>query len=114
MYPFDQQICQVTFEMRNVPLIELQLEKAENYGKTSIDAPPEYEITTLGTTTNASGPSFKVKFLVKRYSSFHIFSKYLPTTLLNFIGYRTLSIPVTNFQDRGTMSLTTLLVLISL
>ncbi|XP_066975225.1 ligand-gated ion channel 50-like [Macrobrachium rosenbergii] len=44
----------------------------------------------------------------------HIWIVYIPTTFLIGIGYGTLFLPVDRFAERGGMSLTTLLVLISL
>ena len=115
MYPFDQQICHLIFFLENVPLQKASLHNLLlNATDTDVSSPPEYAVSTPTFTTNSSTASFVITFVLSRYVSFHMFATYLPTSLLHFIGFRTLSIPASNFQDRGTMSLTTLLVLISL
>ena len=55
-----------------------------------------------------------ISFTFYRTVPFHVVSSYLPTFLLHWISYGTMFIRYDNFQDRGSMSLTTLLVLISL
>lgn len=58
--------------------------------------------------------SITYDFWMTRNFQYPLFSIYFPTTLMHFISYGTLWIPVMDFPDRGTMSLTTLLVLIAL
>ncbi|KAK3877443.1 hypothetical protein Pcinc_017844 [Petrolisthes cinctipes] len=57
---------------------------------------------------------FFVQLTFRRKNAYHIWATYLPCILLLGIGYGTLLLPLDNFNERGTMSLTTLLVFISL
>ncbi|RXG65578.1 Gamma-aminobutyric acid receptor subunit beta, partial [Armadillidium vulgare] len=57
---------------------------------------------------------FNVTLEFSRRTDYILFTTYLPTWLLLSIGYGTLLLPVEAFPERGSMSLTTLLVLISL
>ncbi|KAK3888250.1 hypothetical protein Pcinc_007679 [Petrolisthes cinctipes] len=57
---------------------------------------------------------FFVQLTFRRKNAYHIWATYLPCILLLGIGYGTLLLPLDNFNERDTMSLTTLLVFISL
>lgn len=72
----------------------------------------EYDVRACELRPMAGG--FVIKLVMERCSDFHIWTTYLPTSLLLGIGYGTLFLPVERFPERGTMSLTTLLVFISL
>ena len=112
MFPFDRQECKLGVYLDNVPSTNLKLQHLLDHKQEDILNPPEFVISNVNFTTSTQ--DFIVSFMMYRYVSFRLVANYLPTFLLHIIGYGTLRIPAANFQDRGTMSLTTLLVLISL
>lgn len=63
---------------------------------------------------NISNHIAQVSFQLARRIDHELWATYVPTSLLLGICYGTLFIPLENFSDRGTISLTTMLVLISL
>ncbi|KAK7070302.1 hypothetical protein SK128_013581 [Halocaridina rubra] len=71
----------------------------------------EYMITDAILFTQNS--RMDIVITLRRRPEYHIFSTYFPVTLLHMIGTGTLYIDLNDFQDRGTMSLTALLVLIA-
>ncbi|KAK3894787.1 hypothetical protein Pcinc_001509 [Petrolisthes cinctipes] len=72
----------------------------------------EYQVTKCFLCLSPGG--FNLTLGLERRSEYHVWATYLPTALLLDIGYGTLFLPVESFPERGGMSLTTLLVLISL
>ena len=111
-YPFDTQQCDIKFEIVNSLQNSLNLTYLGYVKKTlSNHFPSEYYLSE--STTSYENYLLIFTFMMTRHPSYPIFSIYFPTALMHIIAYGTLWIPVINFQDRGTMSLTTLLVLIA-
>lgn len=111
LYPWDDQNCSFYFKILNV---KEESSHFVNYsfdylGKIEFD---EYYLRSwkMSIVNNEGVMSFKLARQVNK----HILSTYVPTALLLIISYGTLYIPAESFTDRGTMSLTTLLVLVSL
>ncbi|CAL4087055.1 unnamed protein product, partial [Meganyctiphanes norvegica] len=56
----------------------------------------------------------RIELYLIGYPMYHGFATFVPTILLHLLSFATLLINAQNFSDRGSMSLTTLLVLIAL
>ncbi|XP_050699530.1 uncharacterized protein LOC126986985 isoform X4 [Eriocheir sinensis] len=113
-YPWDEQLCLVRIEVTNVREGGLLLNESSG-----VVAYPElleeYKVKscTLGK-EKAPTNTITVHLHLSRRYEYHLFTTFLPTSLLLILGYGTLLLPVESFNERGTMSLTTLLVFISL
>lgn len=111
MYPWDSQICNITLKVANVKAGHMHfIQHSLHYqDKQQLQ---EYLLRDwrLDTKGNRAMLSFR---LVRRYEK-HVWTTLVPTSLLLAISYGTLFIPAESFSERGTMSLTTLLVLVSL
>ena len=114
LYPFDTTKCEVELSLQNVVPGSVAINIAEKNLKVieSSLRPSEYHIGKYS--LNQEGRNFSLAFNINRYSKLYLVTTFLPTGFLHLIGYGTLTLNPDNFQDRGTMSLTTLLVLISL
>ena len=98
----------------NIPKNHLQLNLTEvKLNDIQTKLPSEYYLSATELKLNSDG-NIVYNFWMTRFAAYSLLSIYVPTMLMLLIGYGTLWIPVSDFQDRGTMSLTTLLVLISL
>lgn len=111
MYPWDSQICNVTLTVANAKADHTHFTQhsLHYHDKQQLQ---EYLLRDwrLDTRGNRAVLSFR---LVRRYEK-HVWTTLVPTSLLLAISYGTLFIPAESFSERGTMSLTTLLVLVSL
>ena len=114
LYPFDVQTCSVVFSIVNVPKRHVLLSVKEiEVVLLHRHLPTDYSLSNTTVTYNDEGRLYyTMKF--ERFPAYPVLAIYIPTVLMHAIGYGTLFIPAFDFQDRGTMSLTTLLVLISL
>ncbi|XP_068224918.1 uncharacterized protein [Palaemon carinicauda] len=110
-YPHDEQFCHFKIGITNVPLNSINIiNKTLNFfGNTELS---EYLVGQW----NVSGSNhiLQIDFQLKRRIDHELLSTYFPTFLLLLIAYGTLFIDSENFSERGSMSLTTMLVLISL
>ena len=113
LYPFDKQNCSVKLSVINVEHKStiLLLKNITEHIRDS-QSPLEFYIESASTKIENSAIIYIV--ILDRYVSFYLFSLYFPTVCIHLIGYGTLFIQPDDFQNRGSMSLTTLLVLISL
>lgn len=110
-YPHDEQQCCFNLSITNVKTGNIR------YGNCSIDYRGNTtldEYFVYNWCMNVSHNKGQVSFTLRRRQSHQIWSTYLPTSLLLGISYGTLYIPAKSFSNRGTMSLTTMLVLVSL
>ncbi|XP_071530483.1 uncharacterized protein [Panulirus ornatus] len=111
LYPWDEQQCRFRFSITNVKSDSIKF-IAYSFNYTGRKVFDEYCLFNwnIDVSNNTAFLSFKLQRQVNK----HIWSTYVPTALLLGISYGTLYIPAESFTDRGTMSLTTLLVLVSL
>ncbi|KAK8402088.1 hypothetical protein O3P69_001288 [Scylla paramamosain] len=113
-YPWDVQRCSVRLKVTNVRESGLLLNESSGV----LNCPTlleEYKVEscTLGK-EEAPTNTITVYLQLSRRYEYHLFTTFLPTSLLLILGYGTLLLPVESINERGTMSLTTLLVFISL
>ncbi|XP_071549254.1 uncharacterized protein [Panulirus ornatus] len=116
-YPFDEHPCNISLMLDNLP------------GHLSIYHPPRFqnhkplcrnqtmmEFTVSQCVLHIHNKSnvVRLSMTLRRQWTYHLWATYFPTTLLHVIGYGTLTIAPGDFQSRGAMSLTTLLMLIAL
>ena len=113
-YPFDHQLCSINISIVNIHYTKFNYVMPLTGKPDIVQAPPEYVVEKPILGEDVQFKKLYFYFVLKRQISYHLLSTYFPTMLLHFIGFGTLFIQVDDFQDRGTMSLTTLLVLISL
>lgn len=114
LFPWDVQICRLKISVANVNRKNLNFTSARmvNYaGRRDLE---EYILDNISQTIEDKHNTYVVSLVLQRRYQQYIWDTYLPTALLLAIGYGTLYLPVEPFNDRGTMSLTTLLVLVAL
>nr|XP_027227686.1 ligand-gated ion channel 50-like [Penaeus vannamei] len=120
MYPFDQQICSLTFKMQDLTdefgvFYKHLAGSQDGPGITFLGSRQLLEYYLVAETfTNYSLDSVsyvKVEFEFANLYRFYIGNIFLPSLLFVFICYTTLSFDLEDFQDRITVSLTSLLVL---
>ncbi|KAF2358927.1 Low-density lipoprotein (LDL) receptor class A repeat, partial [Trinorchestia longiramus] len=112
-YPFDTQRCNVEFSIVNAPNVHLNPTLEEGLGNEVEEQLPS-EYVMAGSSILFENHTLVYSFWMSRNIHYPVFSIYFPTALMHLISYGTLWIPAMDFPDRGTMSLTTLLVLIAL
>ncbi|XP_066956103.1 uncharacterized protein [Macrobrachium rosenbergii] len=115
-YPFDRQRCSINMEITNVPEEVLTYEVGiESSGMLRArDMQRDYFLGNMDLRIKNGSRLVSATFQLIRCPNYQLFTIYLPTIFLHGIGYGTLSISAQDFQDRGAMSLTTMLVLVSL
>ncbi|XP_068214487.1 uncharacterized protein [Palaemon carinicauda] len=114
-YPFDRQLCSINLEITNVPEIityEVGVDPSEM--QRTEDTQRDYTLGKMELRIKNGSRIVSASFQLTRCPNYQLFTIYLPTVFLHGIGYGTLSISAQDFQDRGAMSLTTMLVLVSL
>ncbi|XP_042889161.1 glutamate-gated chloride channel-like [Penaeus japonicus] len=120
LYPWDEQKCQVAItglyfahfakkQMTNVSPDGVNV----SHDSQVVQCPSLLEQYHVKECSLRKG-SLTVSLRLSRRYEYHLWTTYLPTCLLQLLGYWSLYLPVNKFSERGTMSLTTLLVLISL
>ncbi|XP_063614918.1 gamma-aminobutyric acid receptor subunit pi-like [Penaeus indicus] len=109
LYPWDEQECEVKIMVTNVlpDGVNVSRDSQLVHCPTILD---QYHVRDCSLREGTLTLSLR---LSRRYE-YHLWTTYLPTYLLQLLGYWSLYLPVDKFNERGTMSLTTLLVLISL
>ena len=117
MYPFDSQSCYISVVLENAEAeVTFDILSSQNV-TTLIPTTIEAEYTLISVKVfdpPLSKGTLVIVFDFMRNPMYHIFSTYIPTLILLLIAYGTTFIDVNNFSDRGTMSLTTLLLQIAL
>lgn len=111
MYPWDAQMCHVTITVTNVKPGNVHF---VNYTGQYLGRQDLQEYLFDKWWLSTSGNTAELSFQLIRLYEKHVWTTIVPTSLLLGISYGTLFIPVESFSERGTMSLTTLLVLVSL
>ncbi|XP_066979018.1 gamma-aminobutyric acid receptor subunit alpha-3-like [Macrobrachium rosenbergii] len=109
-FPFDVQDCWINVTIGNAALDSMRLSAALWTVDRNLKL-NEYDVLACNLTVIRS--AMVLRLTLKRYPDYHILSSYFPVFLLHLLGYGTLFIDPQDFQDRGAMSLTSLLVLIS-
>ncbi|XP_071514644.1 gamma-aminobutyric acid receptor subunit beta-1-like [Panulirus ornatus] len=113
-YPWDDPHCFLNLKVTNVPSFGLLVD-----GTSTVTMRPElleeYEVVEcrLQETPHPTNNLTLLVHLTRRYQ-YHLWTTFLPTSLLAAIGYGTLLLPLEAFAERGSMSLTTLLMFIAL
>ncbi|XP_066978922.1 uncharacterized protein [Macrobrachium rosenbergii] len=109
-FPFDVQDCWINGTIQNTAqdsmVLSAHLRSVDKYLNLN-----EYDVLACNLTVINN--RIIIRVTLRRYPEYHILSSYFPVFLLHLLGYGTLFIDPQDFQDRGTMSLTSLLVLIS-
>ncbi|KAK7070303.1 hypothetical protein SK128_013582 [Halocaridina rubra] len=108
-FPFDTQKCWLNISVFNIP--------KEFINITAIILTEDLflsEYSIVETMLYVEHRLMKLAITFRRLPEYHFFTTYFPVMLLHAIGYGTLFIDADDFTNRGGMSLTALLVLISL
>ncbi|XP_063588599.1 ligand-gated ion channel 50-like [Penaeus indicus] len=113
-FPWDEQVCLFNLTFLNLDQKNMEPQETSDTISTSRLILEEYTIVNLAIVMHEGARSRTVRVEVKRHSLQYVYDSYFPTSLLLVLGYGTLFLPVEPFNDRGTMSLTTLLVLVAL
>ena len=114
LFPFDQQSCSIDVIISNVPKASVEIVKIGNTSSYSFEGISTSEFFIKYVIMIHRKEKMCFKFLLVRYFKMYLYSTYFQTILLHIIGYFTLYLHPDDFQVRGAMSLTTLLVLILL
>ncbi|XP_042882576.1 gamma-aminobutyric acid receptor subunit beta-like, partial [Penaeus japonicus] len=112
-YPNDEQQCDVLIIMNNIRSDALDITHSSRVSSCPTKV-QQYEVVKCDLEYQPSTNNFTLHLELKRLRIYHIWTTYLPSVLLLGLGYGTLFLPTEFFSERGTMSLTTLLVFISL
>lgn len=113
-FPWDVQVCTFNISITNVNENNLNFSQASKVKISEIHALEEYILNYVSGAIENSSNTYSISIKFERRYQQYICDTYLPSALLLAIGYGTLFLPVEPFNDRGTMSLTTLLVLVAL
>lgn len=113
-FPWDEQICLFNLSLVNLDQRNMKPQETSDAITTSRLILEEYTVTNLSLFQHEGATSRTVLVQLKRHSLQYAYDSYFPTALLLALGYGTLFLPAEPFNDRGTMSLTTLLVLVAL
>ncbi|ROT77020.1 putative neuronal pentraxin-2-like [Penaeus vannamei] len=113
-FPWDEQICLFNLSLVNLDQRNMKPQETSDAIATSRLILEEYTVTNLSLFQHEGATSRTVLVQLKRHSLQYAYDSYFPTALLLALGYGTLFLPAEPFNDRGTMSLTTLLVLVAL
>lgn len=114
LFPWDVQTCLFYVAVTNIEYTNVDLSGSSIGTYNTHLHLEEYSLTNLTLCEDKELGSMVVTIVLKRRSVQYLWDSYLPTFLLLAIGYSTLFLPVAPFNDRGTMSLTALLVLVAL
>ncbi|XP_068230941.1 uncharacterized protein [Palaemon carinicauda] len=117
-YPFDKQLCSLTFRLIDVSSDFVVLTQ-DNIGVEFLGQKRllEYEVTMVNMTfinNSKDNVGQKMALELRNLYGYYISNTYIPTTLLVIICYLTLFFDLNDFTDRVMVSLTSLLVLSSL
>ena len=110
-YPMDSHICSIIYHIENVYPEKLILRNIQKE-LIALQRLTEYIASYRNITLKHNKIIYTIN--ISRQMTFHLFSTYFPTMLMQLIAYSTLFLPDDDFTNRGVFSLTTLLVLISL
>lgn len=114
LFPWDVQTCLFYLTVTNIEHTNVNLNGSSVETYTKNLHLEEYSLTNLTLAEDKTIGSMVITIALERHSGQYLWDSYLPTFLLLAIGYSTLFLPVVPFNDRGTMSLTSLLVLVAL
>ncbi|KAK3857528.1 hypothetical protein Pcinc_036222 [Petrolisthes cinctipes] len=128
-YPFDSQVCSLTFTLVDVSpsfvillklsfdfLLHASYQDADGMAFTGQKMLLEYEVTTFNMTPDITAYTSgqRVWLELRNLSGYYISNTYTPTLLLVIICYLTLFFDIADFTDRVMVSLTSLLVIAAL
>ncbi|KAK3892732.1 hypothetical protein Pcinc_003422 [Petrolisthes cinctipes] len=113
-YPWDTQNCHIDIKVANVGEDGLLVNKSSRVSECPKMLEEYYVEECRLKHPDSRTNMLSVQLKLKRRYEHHFFTKFLPTSLLLILGYGTLLLPIEYYNERGTMSLTTLLVFISL
>ncbi|XP_066938288.1 uncharacterized protein [Macrobrachium rosenbergii] len=113
-FPFDIQRCSLNITLLDVSGAGLSL--TGNKSSVTIRNPQlnRYQVSDYDLKQPGTRSASVLTLTISRKYEEHLWGIYLPTFLLLTIGYGTFFLPADPFSDRGTMALTTLLVLVAL
>ncbi|XP_068218016.1 uncharacterized protein [Palaemon carinicauda] len=113
-FPFDEQNCSLVLHIVNVEGYSVYYNSTYQVVKEEDAALTHYLLKDIRLNIRNNTNVFIMSVTLYQKAEYYIWAIYLPTLLMGFIGYCTLFLPVEFFSERGGISLTTLLVLISL
>lgn len=111
LFPWDTQHCFLRISFKGIGA-DYELGKKSKIERLNNLELEGYSVENL--TMKRKGRHVRISFVLQRVPTQYLWDSYLPSLLLLAIGYGTLFLPVEPFNDRGTISLTTLLVLVAL
>lgn len=114
LFPWDVQTCTFNISISNINGQSVIFTPSSVVAYRGNQVLEEYIVEDVSLILHLRSRDNTVRLVFRRRSQQFLWSTYLPTTLLLAIGYGTLYLPAEPFSDRGTMSLTTLLVLVAL
>ena len=118
MFPFGEQNCKfwLIFKDEKDDQAKVILNKLDGELSDAVHnmtSNGDYRVSLIKNTVHYSGKRFGIEVCIhfKSQYSYYLFNNYLPSLLIFFIAYSTLYFPLTNFNERVMVSLTSQLVL---
>ncbi|XP_066974286.1 glycine receptor subunit alpha-3-like [Macrobrachium rosenbergii] len=113
-FPFDEQTCSLAIEISNVEGNNIRYNGSSRAEYGEDVTLTNYLLSEVHLDVSNNTSVCRTDITLYQMADYYIWAIYLPTLLMGFIGYCTLFLPAESFPERGGISLTTLLVLISL
>nr|XP_045604056.1 uncharacterized protein LOC123761881 [Procambarus clarkii] len=123
MYPFDFQLCNISFMLMNAPWTRVFNKSQKGERVPYLDSRRvllEYELKDLTTEVGwflqgtDNNTYFVLTFHLSRLYGYHVVNSFFPSLLMFFIAYGTLFFQLEDFENRIMVSLTAQLVLAAL
>ena len=114
LFPWDVQVCSFNISVANIHSLGMRFNRSSSAVYTDRLVLEEYVLNNMTLVLGTDGNTASITLVLQRRYQKYLWDTFLPSASLLIIGYGTLFLPVEPFNDRGTMSLTTLLVLVAL
>ncbi|KAG0716079.1 Neuronal pentraxin-1 [Chionoecetes opilio] len=114
LFPWDVQVCSFNITVVNIHARGMKFSRSSRAVYTDGLVLEEYVLNNMTLLLGKDGNTAGIKLVLQRRYQKYLWNTFLPSASLLIIGYGTLFLPVEPFNDRGTMSLTALLVLVAL
>lgn len=114
LFPWDVQVCSFNITVVNIHEQGMRFNKSSRAVYKDGLVLEQYVLNNMTLVLGEDGNTASITLVLQRRCQKYLWDTFLPSASLLIIGYGTLFLPAESFSDRGTMSLTSLLVLVAL
>ncbi|MPC44567.1 Ligand-gated ion channel 50 [Portunus trituberculatus] len=114
LFPWDVQVCSFNIIVVNIHAQGMRFNRSSRAVYKDGLVLEEYLLNNMTLVPGEDGNTASITLVLERRYQKYLWDTFLPSASLLIIGYGTLFLPAESFSDRGTMSLTSLLVLVAL